>query len=168
MHVADARRLRQQVKQQRRGDVVGQVADHPQGLAMRQPAEIRFQCIGIDNLKITDIAAAFLQRFDQVTVKLDHLQPACGLQQGQGDGALARADLHQPVAGLRVDGADDAADNARVMQKILAEAFPGAVSQGFVHVFDVIENKQHLAAIDECAACLECSGPAVIEDITNG
>ena len=28
---------------------------------------------------------------------------------------------------------------------VLAEAFPGVVSQGFVHVLDVIENQLHLA-----------------------
>jgi hypothetical protein len=70
-----ARRQRQQVEQDRRGDVVGQVAHHAQRLAERRSAsarEVDLQHVGLDHV---DAAVAPPAR-GQVAVELDHGQHA--------------------------------------------------------------------------------------------
>jgi hypothetical protein len=61
------------------------------------------------------------QRRDQVAVELDHGERVVLLQQRQRDRALARADLDQALAGLRVDRQHDLLDHAAVVQEVLAE-----------------------------------------------
>jgi hypothetical protein len=51
------------------------------------------------------------------------------------DGALAGANLGKVIARLRIDGRDDALDDAGVVEEVLAESFPWAVGQWIVLVF---------------------------------
>jgi hypothetical protein len=96
VHVLDAVGLRQQVEQQRRGDVVGQVADYAQALcASAQGAEVGAQGIAVVQDQFADVRGGGLQRLQQVAIEFDGLQAAAGFQQRQGYRALAGADLDQ-------------------------------------------------------------------------
>ena len=62
MHVPDAARLRKEVKQQRRGDVIGQITDNTQGRRrIGQLAEINPQGIGVVQGQFTCLTATFTQ-----------------------------------------------------------------------------------------------------------
>ena len=51
-------------------------------------------------------------------------------QQAQRQRALARTDLDQVLPGARIDAVQDVLDHALIVQKVLAEPFPGTVAQG--------------------------------------
>jgi hypothetical protein len=51
------------------------------------------------------------------------------------DRALAWADLGYMIGRLRIDGRNDAPDDAGIVKEVLAEPFPGAVAQDLVLVF---------------------------------
>jgi aspartokinase-like uncharacterized kinase len=46
------------------------------------------------------------------------------------DSASTWTDLEQVLAGDRVDGVQDTANDGRIVQEVLAEPFPGTMSQG--------------------------------------
>ncbi|MNP06943.1 hypothetical protein D3C76_989480 [compost metagenome] len=118
----------QQVEDQRRGDVVGQVAHHPQLLAGGgEGGEVEFQRVALVQGEVRLEAEAPLELRDQVEVELDHVEPGAAVHQSFGQRALARADLHQMLAFARGDGTQDAVDDAGVMQEVLAEALARAV-----------------------------------------
>ena len=125
MLVAHPRRHRQQVEQDRRGDVVGQVADHPQRRAcgVGQRGEVDLQHVGLDYLHPFALAPAR----GQVAVELDHRQRAAALEQRLGQRAQAGPDLDQRLAGPRRDGPHDGVDHGRIGQEMLAEALAGDV-----------------------------------------
>ena len=126
MQVDERVGLLQQVKQQRGGDVVGQVADEAQPAAARarERVEIKLERIRLVQLAAREVGELRLQARRQVAVDLDgiHADPARG-QEVAREGAVAGADLHQVIAGLRCERAHDALDHARVVQEVLAEAF---------------------------------------------
>jgi hypothetical protein len=63
--------------------------------AISQAAEIQSQCVGIVYCQLACLTATRLQWQDQVTVQLDNGKFTRGLQQGQGDRALAGPDFYQ-------------------------------------------------------------------------
>src|SRR5690606_24237019 len=85
------------------------------------------QRIALVQVKVGVGAELVLQDGDQVQVQLDHIQACAAVQQTFGERALTRADFHQALAVARVDGAQDAVDDAGVVQEILAEALARAV-----------------------------------------
>jgi hypothetical protein len=82
--------------------------------------------------QLADPCAALLQRPDEVAIELDGIQAARRLQQVQRDRAFARADLDEAVRRLRRHGGNDAADDRRVVEEVLAEALAGLVRHGDV------------------------------------
>ena len=63
-----------------------------------------------------------LERLRKIAVDLDHVQGPGARQQGPGQGAAAWADFDETLAVGRINRLDDAADHARVVQKMLTEA----------------------------------------------
>jgi hypothetical protein len=127
MNTWSTTRLRhwQQMEQDGRGDVVGQVAHHPQRRAggVGQRREVDLQHVGLDHGDARALAPAG----GQVAVEFDDGERATALQQRLGHGAQAGSDLHQRLAGPRCDGPHDLVDHHRVDQEVLAEALAGRV-----------------------------------------
>jgi len=133
VHVLDGVCLLDQVEQQRGRDVVRQITDHAQSAIIRaQAAEVEFQCVRVVQPQLAQAGTAALQRFDQITVELDRVEFTDAPQQTSGQRALARADLDQSLPLARIDAVQDALDHGLVVQKVLAEPFPGTVAQGLV------------------------------------
>jgi hypothetical protein len=129
------------MKQQRRGDVIGQVADDTQGYCrVGQTAEINPQGISIVEGKITRLPALFTQGVDQITVEFDNLQTPGSPQQRHGDCTLPRPDLDDRIGFPRLDSRHDTADDRRVMQKVLAEPFTWTVTQEVILVLVIINS----------------------------
>jgi len=127
VHVGDRPGGLEQMHDQRRGDVVGQVTHHPQRRAVAtQGGEVEGQGIALVNHEIRVLEELHTQAGDQIAVELDHLQGAAGsVDQRLGQRSLAGADLDQALAGTGVDGPHDARDDARIAQEVLAEALAG-------------------------------------------
>lgn len=123
MHVADQPGVLQQVEDQRSGDVVGQVADHPQAAWRRaQGVEVELQGIALVQVEVALAGELLVEDRDQVLVQLHHVQLRAAAQQAFGQGALARADFQHAVFGFGVDSTQDTVDNAGVVQEVLTEA----------------------------------------------
>jgi hypothetical protein len=71
-----------------------------------------------------------LQTGREVTVDLQHVEFCAGRQQGSRQRPASRADFHDLLTVKRVDGLDDAFDDARVTQEVLAEPLSGLVTHG--------------------------------------
>ena len=111
------------VKQQRRRNVVGQIADDSQAAAAhtRQCCKIEIQRIGFMQLECLRCAPARAQLGGEIAIDLDGVQRAGLADQAFGERAASRADLQQRLLGLRRDFAHDAIEHAAVMQEMLAE-----------------------------------------------
>ncbi len=126
--------MAEQVEDQRGRDVVRQVADHLQAAWWHtQLVEVELQRIALVQAEIIAASELVLQDRDQVLVQLDNVQLSATAQQAFGQGALARADFQQVFAGLGVDGAQDAVDDACIVQEVLAEALACPVLVLLVH-----------------------------------
>ena len=127
MLVRDVIDRAEQVEQDGRGDVVRQVADDPQRPArlLREGGEVDGQHVGLDHLELGPAP----QARRQVAIELDDGQPAAARHERIGHGAESRPDLHQRIAGPRVDHADDAVDDGAVGEEMLAEALARDVFQ---------------------------------------
>jgi hypothetical protein len=125
VQILDGRRLAEQVKQERRRDVVGQVADDPQAAAAAcgQGGEIKGE--GVRRVQFAACAVHELatQPRGQVAVDLYGVEAAVrAAQQFVGEGATSRADFHQAVAGANAKRRHDSPDHGRVVQEVLPEA----------------------------------------------
>ena len=98
------RRAAEQVKQDRRRDVVRQVADHAQ-LLRRRGRPGRRSPPSARRPRSPSSRGLAAQPRGQVAVEFDHRQRAAALEQRAGQRAQARADLDQRLAGLRRDRA---------------------------------------------------------------
>ena len=119
----------EQVKQNGRGDVVGQVAHHPQlgGVeALGQFGEIDLQHIRLGHAQL-GVAA---QLTGQVAVDFDHLQMSQALDQGLGQSGPAGANLDHGLPCLRCNGTDDVFNDRAIGQKVLAKALARRVRVG--------------------------------------
>ena len=121
-HVVDRRSVVERVEQDRRGQVVGQVADQPQRACVAgQRGEVDLQHVAVDHRQGAVRLRGLRQREDQIAVELDHGQFAVAVEQRKGDRALAGTDLDQAVARLRIHRQHDAVDDAAVVQEVLAQ-----------------------------------------------
>ena len=104
------------MEQQRRGDVVGQVADDAQGVA--EAAEIEFEGVAFmdGELLRREVPA---QPGDQVAVDLDDVQASHDRAQRLGQRAETGADLDDMVIRLGGDRRDDLAHDAGRYEEIL-------------------------------------------------
>src|SRR5690606_2267033 len=119
---------------QRCGNVVGQVADHPQLLArLGQGAEVEFQGVALVQGELRVAAEAGLQHGMQVVIEFDHVKLAAAGEQAFGQGTLARADLDQMLSFARGNAAQDAVDHAVIVQEILTETLARPVWSKFGH-----------------------------------
>ena len=116
----------QQVAQQGRGDVIGDVGDHQVARGGHQLGRVEDEDISLHQAHIGHAAQHFFQRAEQVGIQLhgDHL--AGGGSQVAGQAAQAGADLEHIVLGEDLGGHDDAAQGGLVQQEILAQALVGA------------------------------------------
>lgn len=90
MHVTDQSGVAEQVEDQRRRDVVRQVADHLQAAGWyAQLVEVELQRIALVQAEIIAASELVLQDRDQVLVQLDNVQLSATAQQAFGQGALA-------------------------------------------------------------------------------
>lgn len=72
------------------------------------------------------------QHRNQVPVQFDGIQRAGFFQQLLGEGTQTGADLHQMLPGPGVDRPEDAANDAGVVEEVLAKALAGAVHHRFL------------------------------------
>jgi hypothetical protein len=103
VHVADDRGMVERVEQDRRGDVVRQVADQTDRCAFRQCGEIHHQHVGFDDAKHAVLRRFGVQARNQVAVDLDRGERPDAIEQRPGQRALPGSDLDDAFAGLRVD-----------------------------------------------------------------
>jgi hypothetical protein len=122
VHVADRGGVLERVEQQRRGDVVGQVADQADRCAARERGDVDGERVGFDDLELADARGRRAQARGQVAVELDRGQRADAREQREGERAFARADLDEALARLRVDRAQQPVDDAALVQEMLPEA----------------------------------------------
>jgi len=92
-----------------------------------EAGEVELQRIALVQAKARVGAELALQDGDQVEVQLDHVELRAAAEQALGQRALARADLQQALVLLGADGAQDAVDDAGIVQEVLAEALARAV-----------------------------------------
>ncbi|MNM71427.1 hypothetical protein D3C81_830910 [compost metagenome] len=124
VHVANQVGVVQQVENQRCGDVVRQVADYAQTAGGGiQAIEVEFQRITLMQVEIALAGKLLVEDRDQVLVQLHHVELRAAAEQALGQCALARADFQQAVFCLGMNGAQDAVDNAGIVQEVLAKAF---------------------------------------------
>src|SRR5690606_24500039 len=115
----------QGVEQDRRGQVVGQVADQAHWRAGGQRGEVDVEHVGVYEAEVAVGAGRLGQRREQVAVELDRGQRTVAAQQRKGHRPLAGADLDDAVSRPRVDGEDDLLDHAAFVQEVLAQGFLG-------------------------------------------
>ena len=123
MHVDDRLGVLEHMEQDRRGNVVGQVADQPDPALAGQLAEIDLEHVLVHDGQFADAVRGLGERRDEIAVELDDGQRAVLPEQRKGDRALARSDFNQVVARLRVDREHDFLDDVAIMQEVLAQLF---------------------------------------------
>ena len=121
-------RVVEQVKDQRGGDVVGQVAHQPEWLGC-QGAEIKAQGIALDQMQPGLVGKPLAKAGGQVTVDLDGREPITMRQQSLGQRGLTGSDFDDVFPRARVDGLDDVVDHMAVGEEVLAEAFARGMHQ---------------------------------------
>src|SRR5690606_23833602 len=93
--------------------------------ALCERGEVDVQDVGVDQRELAVRTRRLGERGKQVAVELDRGQAAVALQQREGHGALARADLDDAVARLGVDREDDLCDHAALVQEVLPQRLLG-------------------------------------------
>ena len=123
MHVAHRRSVGERVEQDRRGQVVGQVADQAEWRIPGKRREVDVHHVGVQQGQRAVRLRRRSQGFQQVAVELDRSQRPVPIQERKRQRALTRADLDNTVAGARVDRHHQFVDNAAVVQEVLAQRF---------------------------------------------
>ena len=82
------------------------------------------------DVQFSQMAECAVQRRDQVTVQLDRVETAGCREQASREGSLAGTDFDKVLAGDRMDDVQDVTNDGPSVQEVLAEPFPGTVSQG--------------------------------------
>ena len=126
MLVLDGVARLEEVEQDRRRDVVGQVADDAKLSTRRrggQGREIDVEHVGLDHLETRRAA----QPHGQVAIELDDGERLAALEQRTGQRAAARPDLDEGLSRPRVDRVDDPVDHRSVDEEVLPEPLPGVL-----------------------------------------
>ena len=123
VHILNPGCVLQQVKDEGRGDVVGQVAHDPQGPAVVGEAAI-VKCEGVCAVqsKTRVNAEGGQQRCREIAIQLDGVQTTAARQQRGREGAEPRPDFHEMILLTGGDGLIQARDHARIAQEVLSEA----------------------------------------------
>ena len=116
----------EQVEQQRRRDVVREIAHHAQlaPALYGQGGKVEAQSIGHMQRQALP-RETLLQRSGQIAIDLDRIEATCALEQRFGQGAVSGTDLNKRILRRWTDRANDALDDSLVMQEVLTEAFAG-------------------------------------------
>ena len=130
MHVADVAGIGGEAEQQRRRDVVGQVADHAQVVSQRRKIEFEHVAF-MDDQAFRRIQS--VQPGDEVAVDFDNLQAVQTSEQRIGQCTEPGTDFNQVVAPPWHDHRDDAGNDAVVDQKVLAKPLARNVSGRGTH-----------------------------------
>ena len=119
-----------QVEDERGGDVVGQVAEDAQGrfAFSHQGAEVEAHGVGLDHRQLVLEGRVLAQASRQIPVKLDHRHLVHLGGDRFGQCRQTRADFHQVLTRLRVDGGDYLIDHITVVQEVLTETLTGRVA----------------------------------------
>ena len=127
MHVGNACTRLEQVEEEGRRDVVGQVAAdaewRPSAVYGRK---IHLEHVALVHDELPSARATLAQHGDQVAVDLDRLEAMAALEQRPRQGTAAGPDLDDALARPRIDGRDNAREYARVVQEMLAETLARA------------------------------------------
>ena len=118
-----------QSEQKRRGNIVRQVANN--FFLAFNAVEIKLQYIAFVYHQFVCKRQGFQTAYD-VAVDFANMQAVEFFRQRLGNGGQARADFNHDIIRLRSDCVDNIANNPRILQKILPEAFPGLM---FFHIF---------------------------------
>src|SRR6185369_5037729 len=113
----------EQMKEDRRRDVVGQVADDSQLRAVsgaRQSSEVDAEDVAFDDGE----PGRATQTRREITIDLDDGQRAGTLDERCRERTAPGADLDERIARTRIDLADDPLDDRRLDEEVLAEALP--------------------------------------------
>jgi hypothetical protein len=123
------RRDRQQDEQQRRGDVVRQVADDAQRSSVGSGKRFPVECEGVafDQVELQRREAA-AQPGGKIAVDLDGSDGARARNERRGQRAQPGTDFDDALSRPRVDGGGDTLDVVRIVQEILREPPPGAMA----------------------------------------
>ncbi len=122
MNVRDQIESIEQSAEQRRGDVVGQIADHAPGTVRQQILHRHRQHVSADQLQVRK---ALLQRWHQVPIDLDSAIALRLAVQCSGQRPLPGSNLEQRVGGRQLERAADLREHKIVTQKMLAKALAG-------------------------------------------
>ena len=126
VHVIYQGRERNQMEQQRAGNVVGQVADNLQRPRTLERTKVEFERIAfVDGQPFR--REALPKSRNQVAVDLDHLQMVDAFQQRAGDGTQPRSDFDQGVARTRGNRVHNLLDDAGRDKEVLPKPLPGSV-----------------------------------------
>jgi len=111
-----------QLEQDRRGDVVGQIADHAEPLARRSGNLIEIE-VEYVLFKDRDFVGRKLraQLCGEVMIQFDSNHAACFCGQGSGDGASAGANFDDGAAGEIAECGDNTLTGVRVVEEVLSE-----------------------------------------------
>ena len=125
MHVAQLRGVRREPEQERRADVVRKVADDAQVGAERCVVELERVGFVQRERGGREVRA---QARREVAVDLDRGHVSGARDELAGQRGEPRPDLDDPVARLRRDRIDDAADVVRIGQEVLPEPLARAMA----------------------------------------
>ena len=134
VHVANQIGIFQQMKNQRRGDVVGQVADYAQRAGRGVEAfEVKLQGIALMQREVAHARELLVEDWNQVFVEFNNIQLAAAVQNTFGQGTLARADFQQAITRFGVDGTQNAVNYACIVQEVLTKALARFVLELLSH-----------------------------------
>ena len=130
VHVCNVLPHRQEVEQERRRDVVRQIADESQGL--RTPTQARN--IELQHIAFMDPQRAIGRYFgtqlaNRVAIDFHDIERVDAFEQRQRQRAQAGTDFDDRLSGARIEGIQDPRDDRAIVQEVLAEALTRAHSQ---------------------------------------
>src|ERR1019366_4192554 len=96
------------------------------GAGRNAPAPTSSRRVGFTQRPVRLGGQARAQRCGQIAIDLNRIELSGRRQQARGQRALTRADLAGGIAPLQSDRGDDARDDGRIMQEMLAKALAGA------------------------------------------
>ena len=126
MLVDDAVRGGKERKKERRGDVVGEVPEDSQALSFKHGRPVERECVGFDQFE-RSVRKLRAQERSKITVDFYSRLALCARDHLARERGLARADFNEFVAGFRINRARDALDPVMIVEKVLSEAFAGAM-----------------------------------------
>ena len=137
---------REESEQDRRRDVIGQVARHPQRTAGDERAQVEIEEIRANQRRVGGERRR--QPIRQIAIDFDRRQLADARGQPQREDSMSGADLEEPIAGGRIDGLDDLVGPDR-LEEVLPEALARAT-----YAFSIDSPRQNFSSISSISSSL--------------